>query len=158
MKEYLLHLLPSPFRKAMLTMAICFSTAIVFAFTSPGNVSYETPDGWILDQTTGNVNLYHMITFCSGNKVVFLKFENKNDYAVKLSWQETFVTMDRSVEKKEGPFKSKELTVPTGETAASDCADQKQVLLIAKPDQDSPVYHADIRQFNFINVTVTPTK
>ena len=158
MKEYLLHLLPSPLRKAMLAMVICFSTAIVFAFTSPANVSSKTPDGWILDQTTGNVSFYHMITFCSGNKVVFLKFDNKNDYAVNLSWQETFVTMDRSAEKKEGPFKSKELTVASGETAASDCEDQKQAILIAKPDQNSPVYRADIRQFSFVNVTVTPTK
>ena len=112
-------------------------------------------NSWIFDKTVGNVDFYHLIAVCGRNKVVFLKFNNKNSYKVNVSWQEVFITKQKNAEKTEGPFRQKQLVLLPGETSQSDCENIKQDELLARPDQTTPVYRAQITKFIFKDVIVT---
>src|SRR5262245_57752092 len=80
---------------------------------------------WILDTTVGNVDCYHQVTDCNGKKVVFLKFNNKNNYKVTITWKEVFVTK-QVPQKQDGAFGQKQLVITPGETSQTDCTDIKQ--------------------------------
>ncbi len=110
---------------------------------------------WNLDATVSNVELYHAISECNGKKVVFLKFNNKNSGPVTVYWKEVFITQEKNAEKTEGPFGEKQLVLSSGETFSSGCDDIKQKELLARPDQITPVYQAEIIKFNFQDIRVT---
>src|SRR3954447_12504171 len=76
---------------------------------------------WIHDTTAGNVDFYHLIGVCDGRKLVYLRFNNRNNHKVKLSWKEVFVTQFEK--SKEGFRGEKQLVLPSGETSASGCND-----------------------------------
>lgn len=110
-------------------------------------------DTWVFDKTVQNVDLYHMITACEGQKVVFLKFNNRNMYKVKISWKEVFVTQMEKA--REGFRGMKQLILPPGETAQSDCTDVKNKECLIVASQVSPAYPAEIIQFEFKNINVS---
>ena len=108
---------------------------------------------WILHSTIRNVDFYYRISDCNGNNVVFLKFNNRNGKEVKISWKEIFKTQFDT--QKEGFKGTKQLSLPPGETAASDCASSSVKQCIVFASQVTPAYNAEIRQFSFKNITVT---
>ena len=121
--------------------------------TASGNLT--PPLKWQLDATIGGVQFYHAITTCNGKKVVFLKFDNRNNSAVKVSWKEVFV-LQQSATKVEDLLGRKQLTVQPGETFQSNCTEQKQQeLLTPRVQQVTPVDKGEIVKFSFKDIKVT---
>ncbi|MGZ8544238.1 MAG: hypothetical protein ACXWV0_03035 [Flavisolibacter sp.] len=132
---------------------LLFGLPLLFFFSSassqnnPGN-----PNNWQLDATIDGVSFYHSIVQCNGSNVVLLKFENKNNYPVKVTWKEVFTTQIET--KKEGFSGSKELVLAKGTTlpvACSDAADKKKII---RSSDVSPAYVAEISAFEFSKITV----
>jgi len=122
------------------------------AFVKP-NKALVTNDGWVFHQTVNNVDFYHMLANCDGKKVVLLKFNNKNNHKVKVSWKEVFTTQFEKVV--EGANGQKQLIISTGETYSAGCNDNKIQELLVLPSQVRPTYAAQIKNFEFKNVDVT---
>lgn len=114
----------------------------------------SSPDqNWIYDKTVDGVHFSHSIADCSGKKVVFLKFENKNIYQVEVSWKEVFETqVDAATEGFSG---SKTMTIPSGITMPAGCADAANKKNIILPSEVSPLYVAVIKKFDFKDIHVT---
>jgi len=108
---------------------------------------------WILDKTVANVEFYHAITVCNGKKVVFLKFNNKNKYRVKVSWMEVFKIP--SGERKDGYNGKKELVLSPGITAPADCTDAANKKSIILPSEIDPMTVTEIVDFNYNEITVS---
>jgi hypothetical protein len=107
---------------------------------------------WVLDASIGNVDFYHAITLCNGEKVVFLKFNNKNSYPVKANWKEVFKI--KSGESKDGFNGKKELILAPGITTPNDCSDKANKKSIILPSEIDPALVTEILDFNFKEVTV----
>ncbi len=123
------------------------------AFVAPGNKAAVKDDGWVFHQTVINVDFYHMLANCDGKKVVLLKFNNRNNHKVKVSWKEVFSTQfNKDVE---GFAGKKILTVAPGETFASGCGDTKNKDLLILPAQVVPTYIAEIAAFEFKELKVS---
>ena len=108
---------------------------------------------WILDSTVSKVNFYHMVTTCDGKNTVFLKFENKNKFDVKVTWKEKFLTqqlgfVDGFEGEKQLEIKSEETLMP------SSCNDSKKQFIVF-PQQVSPAYMAIVLDFGFKEIIVT---
>jgi len=124
-------------------------------FSKQGMQIKDPLPSWILDATAGNVSFYHLLISCSGKNTVFLKFENKNNYSVKISWKETFLTKQTTQQMK-GFAGLKELIIPPGAIlSASSCADITCKDCIIFPEKVSPAYMADIINFGFKDITAT---
>jgi hypothetical protein len=118
----------------------------------------ELPDKtgvWILDKTVSNVDFYHMIKVCSGNKVAFLKFNNRNNFTVVVNWKESF-----STQLEEGIFGAKgqkHLQLPPGEFAYADCNTSRKEFMIT-PAEVSAAYVAIINRFAYNDIMVERVK
>jgi hypothetical protein len=108
---------------------------------------------WKLDTTVNGVDFYHAIVDCNSEKVVFLKFHNKNNKATKVYWNESFV-VQKNTTQKQGPFKQKQLTLLPGEMSQTNCNQVRVKELLTYPDQTTPVYDAHILNFSFQNIKV----
>ena len=108
---------------------------------------------WILDKSVGNVDFYYKIADCDGSNTVFLKFNNKNNYAVNITWKEMFITQQVAI-KSAGMNGIKELIISPGETAASGCQDLKNERCIIFAKKAIPAYKATITQFEFQDIHV----
>lgn len=111
-----------------------------------------TQDQWIFDKTVGNVDFYHRLADCSGQKVVFLKLNNKNSNAVHVSWKEVFATQMQA--ETEGFSGKKQLTLKPGESFVKDCSDSRLKELLILPTQVNPTYVVEIKQFGFKDIAV----
>ncbi len=115
----------------------------------------STPDKtnvWILDKSVSNVDFYHMIKECNGNKVVVVKFYNKNKYNVDVNWSESFSTqLEQNVIGAKG---IKNIILLPGVTSYSDCSSQNHKKFMTTKDEVSPAYVAIISKFDFINIQV----
>ena len=142
------------FRKQHRKKAFGFLLAL---FLVPVFVQAVMPASWILDTTVNGVEFYHSIQECNGKKAVFLKFNNRNTYQVKVSWKEVFATQQEA--KVEGGKGQKELIIPTGVTVPASCTDnmmsRKNIVLSSEV---SPMYVAEIRGYSFKDIQVTKTK
>ena len=125
-------------------------------FLVPVFVQAVMPAGWILDTTVNGVEFYHSIQECNGKKAVFLKFNNRNSYQVKVSWKEVFATQQEA--KVEGGKGQKEMIIPTGVTVPASCTDNINRKNIVLPSEVSPMYVAEIRGYSFKDIQVTKTK
>ena len=107
---------------------------------------------WILDKSINNVDFYHMIKECNGNKVVAVKFHNKNKYNVDVNWSESFST--QLEENATGAKGVKNLILHPGVTSYSDCSSQNHRKFMTNNEEVSPAYEAVISKFDFINIQV----
>ena len=114
-------------------------------------VHQSTPIQWHLDATVQGVQFYHALTSCNGNNVVLLKFNNSNNYSVKLSWKEVFTTQ---FGKKDGAAGQREMVIPTGVSVPSGCTDQQNRRNIILPGDVNPAFMADISAFEFSGISV----
>ena len=134
-----------------LLMASAF-LILCMAFVSPQKAT-TAADGWVFHQTVNNVDFYHMLANCDGKKVVLLKFNNRNNHKVKVSWKEVLTTQfDKEVESYGG---KKVVTITPGETFASSCGDNKHKDLLIMPAQVVPTYIAEISAFQFKELKVS---
>jgi len=130
-----------------------YSPLISVSSNGKANASQVDPaPGWVLYASVRNVDFYYRIAECTGKKVVFLKFNNRNTQKVKVSWKEVFNTQFEV--QKEGFRGTKQLMLPVGETAQSDCSNLKVKELLVLPSQVNPSYNADIKKFHFKNISV----
>lgn len=108
---------------------------------------------WILDKTIGNVDVYHKIANCEGSAVVMLKFDNKNTHAVKISWNELYLTK-QVTQKIKGSKGSKSLVLPPGETAAKNCEDTMNTACMRFAAQAITSFKADIIGYEYLDLVV----
>lgn len=111
------------------------------------------PPEWVLFKTVNNVDFYYQFNDCSGKKVVFLKLNNRNKQAVKVSWKEVFTTQFEK--DKTGMAGTKHLLIGTGEISAADCSNIKIKELVVLPSHVNPTYNADIQKFSITDLMVT---
>jgi hypothetical protein len=117
--------------------------------------------GWVFDKTVDGVDFYHKITNCEGRKLVFLKFDNKNDFNVTVSWKETFIVepeegfRTKSSGKSERFAAQKSLELSPGIVFESDCLTVKHMELVARPTPLSPVDETEVMQFSFKEIKVS---
>ena len=143
-------------RQGVVLLIALVIQAVFSSFGAPGETPApfhinQTPE-WTLYTTVRNVDFYYRIADCSGRKVVLMKFNNRNAQRVKVTWKEVFNTQFEA--QKEGFRGTKQLTLPTGETSQTNCANIRVKELIVLPGQVNPSYQADIKRFNFRNITV----
>lgn len=144
-------------QRLFLLFLILFSSQLAIQAAAQGTASGDLtpPLKWQLDATVGGVQFYHALTTCNGKKVVFLKFNNRNSGAVKVSWKEVFV-LQQNATKVDDLLGQKQLTVQPGETFQSNCAEQKQrELLTPRVQQVTPVDKGEIIKFSFKDIKVT---
>jgi hypothetical protein len=105
--------------KRAILFTIIFSLSIFMGNKSTASVSGDD-NNWVLDKSVGNVDLYYKISECNGEKVIFLKFDNKNTYSVKVAWKEavTDKTFGKEVDCYYG---EKNLTLAPGVTLQDGC-------------------------------------
>jgi hypothetical protein len=117
--------------------------------------------GWVFDKTVDGVDFYHKITNCEGNKLVFLKFENKNAFNVTVSWKETFIVEQEERFRTKNSGKSerfsaqKSLVLSPGIMFESDCLAAKHMELVARPIPLSPADETEVMQFSFMEIKVS---
>jgi len=110
-------------------------------------------DAWVLDKIVSNVEFYHMIGDCDGKKKVFLKFSNKNNCKVKISWKESF---DTQLEKHAKGFAGqKQIVLAKGEFVQGGCKTSNFKEVVIQPEQITPTYPAEVRAFEFVDIKVT---
>src|SRR5687767_12988572 len=108
-------------RKLTVLLLALITQAGLSSFYSPGSTvssngkltaSQADPvPQWVLYASVRNVDFYYRIGECTGKKVVFLKFNNRNSQKVKVSWKEVFNTQFEV--QKEGFRGTKHLMLPT---------------------------------------------
>lgn len=130
-------------------ITLLFTTIYINLFA----ISTFSDEGWKLDKTVNNVNCYYKLIECNGLNTVFLKFDNKNKYSVKILWKEVFTTQAEN--SKEGSQGQKELILPTGITMPLSCTDEANKKNIILASQINPAYVAKIKQFEFKDISVS---
>lgn len=123
-----------------------------FLYAQNDIVSPDKTGAWILDQTVSQVDFYHMINECNGEKLVFIKLFNRNTYPVKVAWDETVATQLETARSASRGKKS--LIVQSGKSLNSDCNSGTHKELVTLSSEVSPAYVAIISKFNFQNITV----
>lgn len=144
-------------------LVLSFSTLNLNAKPTPFNES-STPlhleflpnfatgtSSWTLDATVDNVECYYKISTCNGGSTIFLKFNNKNSYPVKITWTEVFKTQIEN--NLSGILGEKSLVLAPGETADLDCNSGESVLLV-RTHNISATYPAVVSNFGFANIKV----
>jgi len=116
-------------------------------------ISFEMSD-WILERSTDNVDFYYRIGECDGQKVVFMKFENRNFHEIEISWKET---IQDNVSKSQitGFYGEKHLLLAPGQVLQSDCSSSICQECITRPADVAPTHLVEIKEFSFSEVSVS---
>lgn len=137
-------------------LIITFLFLCGFLYAQDNTAPPDKTGTWILDKSVSQVDFYHMIKECKGEKTVFLKFNNKNTYPVKVTWTEVFATQMETGRTGVGGKKS--LVIPQGESSYSDCTGSSHKELVTLSSEVSPAYVAVISKFDFQSITVEKVK
>ena len=147
--------------KAVLLLAIsfCFTASLQsgngkHASSSTNKIiSNATGDEqWTLAKSTNKVDIYYVIKDCKGQQTVFLKVDNKNSYAVKISWKEKFETQQKVTI--EGTT-DKQLVLTAGETVQATCENDAAKECVIAASQVTPAFKADIAKYDVANLSVS---
>lgn len=132
-----------------------FICLVLFANTSFAQKASTdgSPGHWKLNTTVGGVKFLSQIALCSGEKVVLLKFNNQNNYRVKVTWDDLLQT-SQSADKNESLIVRKEIVLPPGETAARSCDSSPCHQCFIVSSQVFPTHRVDISGFEYKNITV----
>ena len=136
---------------------ISFSSVSSPAYASIYNIETTRADDlshakWILDNEEQQVEFYHCLINCGGKAVVFLKFNNKNDHPVNISWKGV-LTVSEGIAK-ENTFSKKELLIPPGITTPADCTEAVNKLMILLPSNVATVAMQQWVDYSFKEVRV----
>lgn len=115
-------------------------------------VSIEMND-WILETSTGNVDLYYQISLCDGQKVIFLMFVNHNDFEVEVAWKEVIqdrVTRDQVT----GFYGEKKVVLAPGQVLQSDCFSTNCQECITRSVDIAPTHLVEVEGFVFSEISV----
>jgi hypothetical protein len=151
--------------KKSFLITILISLSFLLGNTSKGSVIFSTsPAGgnsgsteWVLQTTNGNVEFYYKIDECNGQKAVFLKFVNKNNYKVEVKWEEVYA--DKKSGKSFDNFEGKKhLVISPNATLQASCNSTECTECLILSSMVSPVQVVDVQQFDFKNITVNVIK
>jgi len=113
-------------------------------------------NGWILATSSGNVDFYYKMAECNGEKVVFLKFDNKNNYTVKVSWKEA--VMDKVFNKVTNAYYGqKEINLAPGVTGNDNCSSSGCAECMVGLTNFAATHAVDAQNFQFREITVSPS-
>jgi hypothetical protein len=116
-------------------------------------VSHEMTD-WIADGSMNNVDFYYRIAQCEGRQVVFLKFENRNEYHVEITWKESF--FDKIIGQRiTGIYGQKQLVLTPGQVLEADCLSGDCKECITRSADVVHTHVVQIGEFNFLEVSVS---
>lgn len=121
----------------------------------PTNGAATSKTHWILDKTVNNVDFYYQISKCNDDVVVFLKFDNRNRFNVKITWKEMFTTQGGEQSRYWG---AKDLVLRPGVLAQTDCATVVNSKCLILPADVHPAYYAKIAAFEFKDVTAKQSR
>ena len=107
---------------------------------------------WIKSTTVNNVDFYHQIVTCGNKKAVLLRFENKNNFNVEVSWKE-LITIEEQFTS-DSKLETKTLIINPGITEPSSCSDNSKSLLIILATEVNPTFGASINGFNFEDIKI----
>lgn len=108
---------------------------------------------WVLEAELQGVSVYYRITRCDNEDVVYLKFENKNQGRVTLTWQEEFRTDGRQV--RPGAQGQKSIRLDPGTTSETDCAAPQQPICLIRARQIVPTHRAKILHYSMSQLQVS---
>ena len=110
-------------------------------------------DSWVLDTTVNNVIFYYKLVSCGDKKAVLLKFENKNNFDVEVSWKQ--IVGSKQIPNSNDELASNNtLVIKPGTTEPNDCSDTENAMLVVLPIEVSPMFIADIETFNFSSIQI----
>ncbi|MBV4358352.1 hypothetical protein [Pinibacter aurantiacus] len=148
-------------QKAVLLLAVSFCFAAPLQSGNGKHASSSTnkiisqsnsDEQWTLAKSTDKVDIYYVIKDCKGQKTVFLKVDNKNNYAVKISWKEKFETQQKvTVEGATG----KQLVLAAGETIQANCDNDTAKECVIAASQVTPAFKADVSKYDVANLSVS---
>ncbi len=110
-------------------------------------------ESWKLVKTVDNVDFFYLIKDCKGERTVFLKLNNKNKHAVKVSWNEVFETQQKVTVK--GLNGKKTLTLAAGQTLQAGCDNAVAKECIIPASKISPAFKADVSKYEITDVSVS---
>jgi len=139
-------------KKAIL-FSIMLTLSIFLGNKSMASVSGDD-NNWVLNKSVGNVDLYYKISECNGEKVIFLKFDNKNNYSLKITWKEAIAdkVFGNVVDCHYG---EKQLTLPPGVTVQDGCSSISCPECQINMRTAIPTHEADPLNLEFKEVTVS---
>jgi len=111
-------------------------------------------NGWTLTKSAGKVDLFYKIGQCNGETVIFLKFDNKNDKSVTISWKEA-VTDVKFGKTFEGQYGAKQLVLKPGITSSDNCSEASIGECVVRMTEIVPTFPAEPKSFEFKEVTVS---
>lgn len=126
---------------------------LLFSSFIPRHMASETSE-WVLDKTVGQVDCFYRFEQCNGEKVVFLKFHNRNAYTINISWGEEFTTDQQTAKRKKNATASS-LTLQPGEIVFAGCHETANRALFVRPGDLNPTYLPSVSTFSFSQVNVT---
>jgi len=121
--------------------------------TETDSEGYDTPANWKLSTSNGNVDFYYRIDECKGQKAVFLKIVNSNNYDVQVYWKEV-ITDKRSGSEIEGFYGEKKLLIPAGTNLQANCNNSDQIECLTLATSVVPTHLVDIQDFKFKDIKV----
>lgn len=111
-------------------------------------------NSWVLDMTINNVAFYHKIIICNNQKAVLLKFDNKNNFDVEVSWM-SLVGSNQTPNPNQEYAKTQSLIIKPGISEPNDCLDNTIPELILLQKDVNPTFPAEVESFNFLRVKIT---
>jgi|GEM_PF-1557298 len=143
----------------LLAVSFCFTSSLQSGngkhASSSTNKNISKPNAdeqWTLAKSTDKVDIYYVIKDCKGQRTVFLKVDNKNNYAVKVSWKEKFETQQKvTVEGAAG----KELVLAAGATIQATCDNDNAKECVISASQVTPAFKADVSKYDVSSLSVS---
>jgi hypothetical protein len=144
----------------LLAVLFCFTASlhsgngkIVSSSTNKIVSQSNSDEQWILAKSTDKVDIYYVIKDnCKGQQTVFLRVDNKNSYAVKVSWKEKFETQQKVTVL--GPA-GKQLALAAGESIQASCDNDAVKECVIAASQVTPAFKADISKYDVADLSVS---
>ncbi|MFW5706343.1 MAG: hypothetical protein ACOC12_00350 [Bacteroidota bacterium] len=121
-------------------------------------VTEISDDDWTLNQSNNNVDFYHRIEVCDGQRTVLLMMVNRNDYPVEVSWQEVFT--DKATQKNvQGYYGEKKVMIDASTTMqAKTCSEFDAEEFVIPLNMVTPTQVIDVQKFEFQNINVSDAR
>jgi hypothetical protein len=113
--------------------------------------------GWNFSKTSQNVEFHYKVQDCNGQKVVFLRLVNSNDFEVQVNWTEVFG--DKISGRKIQAFNGeKQVVLKAGQTIqAEDCERISQENFVTILSKVTPTHVIEMESFEIIKIEITPS-
>lgn len=126
------------------------STGSVFSSSSPSG----GPSEWTLQTTNAQVEFYYKVDDCNGEKAVYLKIANKNNYKISVKWEEVYVDKKSGASIKNFSGQ-KELIIAANTTIEASCNSKEYLECLIPFSMVTPTMTMDVQSLEFKNISVT---